>query len=243
MKLIIAGSTGLVATEILRQALSIPAITSIVGLARRETSVPDNLRPNADPSKLKSVVVSDFENYPDTVKQQLAGADACIWTIATTPDQLRSMTSEQSRNISLDYMVYGLETMAKVANSPFRFAYISGAKSERDQTKRPMVLPEFCLMRGECENRVLDFAKQSNGRVVGGIVRPGVIDAPGRSNFMLTFAGGLVRAVIGLPKCHVTEISATLLESCITGFEKETLLNEDLIRIGQKSMAERKTGP
>jgi hypothetical protein len=79
MKLIVAGSTGLVGTEIIRQALSIPAITSIVGLSRRETTVPDNLRPNADLAKLKSVIVSDFENYPEPVKQELAAADACIW--------------------------------------------------------------------------------------------------------------------------------------------------------------------
>jgi hypothetical protein len=57
------------------------------------------------------------------------------------------MTSEESRHICFDYLVYGLKTIAASANSPFRFTYISGAKAERDQTKRPMVLPEFCLMR------------------------------------------------------------------------------------------------
>jgi hypothetical protein len=33
MKLIVAGSTGFVATEVIRQALSNPVITSIAGLA------------------------------------------------------------------------------------------------------------------------------------------------------------------------------------------------------------------
>ncbi|KEY64521.1 hypothetical protein S7711_03588 [Stachybotrys chartarum IBT 7711] len=243
MKLIIAGSTGLVGAEIIRQALSIPEITSVVGLARRETPTPANLGPNADVSKLKSVVVIDFENYPEDVKQELAGADACIWTIATTPEKLGSMTTEESKKISHDYLIYGLETMAKTANTPFRFAYISGAKSERDQTKKPFILGEFCLMRGECENRVIDFAKRSDGRVVCGVARPGIIAAPGRSDFMLTFVGSFARALIGLPKVDVTEVAAALLESCISGFEKETLLNEDLGRIGQKAMAERTTGP
>ena len=79
MKLIIAGSTGFVATEVIRQALSNPAIVSIVALARRETTVPQNPGPGADTSKLKSVVCEDFENYSESVKQELAGADACIW--------------------------------------------------------------------------------------------------------------------------------------------------------------------
>lgn len=77
MKIIIAGSTGFVATELIRQALVHPSVTSIVALARRETPLPVDVE--ADTSKFKSVVCSDFENYPDDVKHELQGADACIW--------------------------------------------------------------------------------------------------------------------------------------------------------------------
>jgi dTDP-4-dehydrorhamnose reductase len=79
MKLIITGSTGFVATELIKQGLSHPAITSIVALARRTTTIPQDLGPTADATKLKSVVCDDFENYPESVKQELVGADACIW--------------------------------------------------------------------------------------------------------------------------------------------------------------------
>ena len=79
MKLIVAGSTGFVATEVIRQALSNPAITSILALARRVTTLPENLGPGADISKIKSVVCEDFANYPESVRQELAGANACIW--------------------------------------------------------------------------------------------------------------------------------------------------------------------
>ena len=74
MKLIVAGSTGFVATEIIRQALDNPAVTSIVALGRRETLLPPN-------EKLKPVVCDDFENYSENVKQQLSDADACIWYV------------------------------------------------------------------------------------------------------------------------------------------------------------------
>jgi hypothetical protein len=79
MKLIVAGSTGFVATEVIRQALSDPTITSIMALARRETALPQSLGRGADTSKLKSIVCEDFGNYPESVKQEIAGADACIW--------------------------------------------------------------------------------------------------------------------------------------------------------------------
>jgi uncharacterized protein YbjT (DUF2867 family) len=81
MKLIVAGSTGFVATEVIRQAVSHPSITSILALARRATAVPQNVGPGADTTKLKSVVCEDFGNYPESVKKELTGADACIWYV------------------------------------------------------------------------------------------------------------------------------------------------------------------
>ena len=41
--------------------------------------MPQNSGPNADVKKIKSVVCEDFTNYPENVKKELAGADACIW--------------------------------------------------------------------------------------------------------------------------------------------------------------------
>ncbi len=79
MKLIVAGSTGFVATEVIRQALARPEITSVVALARRPTPIPEKAGSGADASKLKSVVCDNFDEYPDHVKRELSGADACIW--------------------------------------------------------------------------------------------------------------------------------------------------------------------
>jgi Acetylglutamate semialdehyde dehydrogenase len=81
MKLIIAGATGFVGTELIRQALSNPRVTSILALARRTTPIPQNTAPGADPSKLKSIVCDNFEDYSEGVKKELSGADACIWYI------------------------------------------------------------------------------------------------------------------------------------------------------------------
>ena len=80
MKLIVAGSTGFLGTEIIRQAVSNRAISSVLALARRETPAPPNVKPE-DAKKLQSVIVKDFENYSEDVKQTLAGADACIWYV------------------------------------------------------------------------------------------------------------------------------------------------------------------
>lgn len=76
MKLVIGGSTGLVGTELVRQALKNPAITSIIGLSRRETPAGSSATNGA---KLKSVVCDNFEEYPDSVKKELEDVDAFIW--------------------------------------------------------------------------------------------------------------------------------------------------------------------
>lgn len=81
MKLIVVGASGFVATEIIRQSLSIPEITSVLAVARRPVSAPSNLKQGADVAKLHSVVIESYGSYPDAVMMQLAGADACIWCV------------------------------------------------------------------------------------------------------------------------------------------------------------------
>ncbi len=75
MKLVIAGASGFVGSEVLRQSLKRSDITSIVALARKPVVAPEGL----DAAKLKSVVIEDYEKYPVNIKKELAGADACIW--------------------------------------------------------------------------------------------------------------------------------------------------------------------
>lgn len=82
MKVIVAGATGYVATEVIRQALSNKQITSLVALARRATSIPPNVASDADTTKFKSVVCDDFSNYPESIKGDLTGADAVIWYVS-----------------------------------------------------------------------------------------------------------------------------------------------------------------
>lgn len=76
MKIVIGGSSGFVGTELVRQALANPAITSIIGLSRRETTLPPF---TAGADKLKSIVCDDFENYSDDIKKELHDVEACIW--------------------------------------------------------------------------------------------------------------------------------------------------------------------
>lgn len=81
MKLIVAGASGFVGTEVLRQSLNVPKITSVIALARRPVPIPAGLDSGAKASKLISVALENYDKYSDDVKKQLAGANACIWYV------------------------------------------------------------------------------------------------------------------------------------------------------------------
>lgn len=83
-------------------------------------------------------------------------------------------------------------------------------------------------VQGEAEAQILEYAEQSNGKVQSQIAKPGFITAPGR----------VMPNVPGLPKIELTDIAAALLDQVVNGFEKDTLSNDDMIRIGQKVSAE-----
>ena len=78
MKIIIAGATGFVATELVRQALRLKETTAVIALARKPVSAPASTS-DADAAKLRSVVLKSYDEYPDEVRDQLKDADACIW--------------------------------------------------------------------------------------------------------------------------------------------------------------------
>jgi nucleoside-diphosphate-sugar epimerase len=77
MKIIVAGATGLVGSEIIRQCLDIRAVTEVIALARKPIQIDES----TNFSKVKTVLIEDYGYYPDHVKAAFAGADACIWCV------------------------------------------------------------------------------------------------------------------------------------------------------------------
>ncbi|CEJ59191.1 hypothetical protein PMG11_07824 [Penicillium brasilianum] len=234
MKLVIGGSTGYVATEVLSQALKNPAITSIVALGRREAQLSPET--GSDAAKLKIIVCDNFEDYPDNVKSELENADACIWTIAITPKRLSTIPWEETCKISRDYATTAVKTLDTLRQpqprgKPLRFLYMSGHLSQRTRAQIPAVLrdsglSDYSLLRGEAETLILNYAERSQGAVQSCVVKPGLIDAPGAEK----------REVPGVPHIELPDIAAAMLDQVVGGFEKDTLSNDDLVLIAQRAL-------
>ncbi|KAK1831165.1 succinate-semialdehyde dehydrogenase [Podospora conica] len=238
MKLIITGASGLVATELLRQSLRTREITQVIALARKTVSAPSGVSP-ADAAKLKSVVLDDYERYPDDVRSQLAGADACIWTVAVTPTKAQSYAFDEVTRICQTSTLAGIRAMVEAGPArPFRFLYMSGQNAERDQSKKPLLLPAYFKMRGETENQLLAFAaaQEPAGSVEMCVVKPGIVT--GHLSGLMSVMMGVLLGLGIFKKVGIQELVAAMLQQVRDGgFETETLENDDLIRIGQKALA------
>lgn len=65
-------------------------------------------------------------------------------------------------------------------------------------------------------------------------MKPGIITAPGQ--FFKNAFASVMGYVMSVPSIYVHEISAAILHEVVNGFEKEPLMNEDLVRIGREAM-------
>ncbi|CAM1510689.1 Fc.00g010240.m01.CDS01 [Cosmosporella sp. VM-42] len=236
MKLIVAGATGFVAREVIRQAIRSREITSIIALSRK----PINLDSGSECAKVKTVIVKDYDCYPDEVKKEFAGANGCIWTVAITPSKSKGIEFEEVKRICQVSTLTGLKAMHEAGPSrPFRFVYMSGIAAERDQTKTPEFMPEYSLMRGETENQVLAYAANYPGEIEACAAKSGLITAPGYY-LKNMFAFGL-KWVKGVGNVGNAAISAAMIDQVLHGFEKEPLANDDLARIGQEVLKKQET--
>ena len=89
-------------------------------------------------------------------------------------------------------------------------------------------------LQGEAETQVLAFAAEHKGALEACVAKPGLISAAGQ--YLKSMLHTVLNIVMSLPKVDVGEISAAMIQEVMSGFEKETLENADLVRIGRLAL-------
>lgn len=69
------------------------------------------------------------------------------------------------------------------------------------------------------------------------MAKPGMIDGPGRQGLIQRTMINAGHKLIEIPKVDVKEVAAALLDQVVNVVEKDTLLNEDLVSIGQRFLS------
>lgn len=84
MHVILTGATGLVGTAALSHILSLPAgrISRVSILSRKPVPMAEG-RPN-----ITVIQHSDFMSYPPELLEALRGAEACIWALGVSQNQV-----------------------------------------------------------------------------------------------------------------------------------------------------------
>jgi uncharacterized protein YbjT (DUF2867 family) len=173
MKIIVTGATGMVGSEVIRQAIIDNDITKITAIVRRPLEVSD--------PKLKTIIhqnFSDYSNLADIFKNN----DACIWCLGISQNLV---SREEYIKITYDYTVAAAKDMLN-ANPGIGFLFLSGEGA--DNTEKTRIL--FGRIKGKTENTLtqMPFKKLY-------IARPGAIN-PSRKQKDLPFIMRLQYALV-----------------------------------------------
>ena len=82
MHVILTGATGLAGSGVLHHMLTNETIQTISILSRRAVPMAEGQ------SKAKVIIHTDFTSYPDSLLQQLKGAEGCVWALGASQTEV-----------------------------------------------------------------------------------------------------------------------------------------------------------
>ncbi|RAO74166.1 uncharacterized protein BHQ10_010178 [Talaromyces amestolkiae] len=227
MKTILAGSTGYIGREVLKECLAHPEVSDVIALSRRDL--------NISHAKLRVMIVDNddfFLHHPPGLLSHVQEADACIYCLGTN---VPVKPAELNRKINFEYAIstarqFSAEKLkGPTKTKPFRFVYLSGALPEKDETKKLWFLAENRRMRGQLENELLRLdAETRPGRLFEVyITRPGFVQPEG-ALLRTWVVGKLANSIM------VHHLAASMLRLALDGHSTPIVENRELNEIGKR---------
>ncbi|KAK6376464.1 hypothetical protein LTS17_007059 [Exophiala oligosperma] len=203
--LILTGATGLVGSAVLSHILSLPAsatpsITRLSILSRNpdisllSDPPPTGMPPRANRHTTIEVIEhKDFGNYPSELLDRLGGADACIWALGVSQNDV---PKGKYVEVTKDYTIAAAKAFAglrgginastddggdggqagnDLSSQKFKFIYVSGEGATQTPGR---FTPLFGRVKGETETALINLAKAPSlrGRLDVYSVRPAGVD-------------------------------------------------------------------
>jgi hypothetical protein len=229
MKIILAGSTGYIGHEVLKQCLAHPQVSLVIALSRRDLNISN--------AKLRMIIVDNddfFLHHPAELLSQVQDADACIYCLGTNvpvrPAELnRKINFEFALATARRFSSVFLDTQNQVATKKkFRFVYLSGALPEKDETKKLWFLADNRKMRGQLENELLklDSETRPRGLFEVYVARPGFVQPEG-AVVRTWVLGKLANSIM------LHHLAAGMLQLALDGHSGPIVENVELNEVGK----------
>jgi uncharacterized protein YbjT (DUF2867 family) len=212
MKVIIAGSSGMIGSLVLENCLRSDKIKEIISLVRKPTNIKTH-------NKIKEVVIADFENY-GTQSQLFKDVDSAFFCIGVYTG---NVNDEQFKKITLNYAVAFAKELKK--NSPnATLCMLSGAGADRTERSKT----SFARYKGMAENQIselgLKFYSFRPAYIYPVIARqePNLMYKISRTLYPLIKLFGKNASI------KSTELAEAMFNVGLFGADKEILENKDI---------------
>jgi uncharacterized protein YbjT (DUF2867 family) len=217
MKIIVTGATGLIGTEVARQAIIDENISEVVLIVRSQ--------PEIQHPKITVVLHSDFSSYAG-LESYFTNANALIWCLGISQTQV---SKKQYEVITYDY-TKACADFCKQVNPAIRFVFVSGDGADRTEKSRTL----FSRIKGKTENALLQSGLQHIF-----IARPDAVN-PRHKNPKAPFLYKLVYPLFPLIEKFAPAkiiwsdtLAKALLHIAKNGNENDTLENIELRALGK----------
>jgi nucleoside-diphosphate-sugar epimerase len=238
-KIVLAGATGFIGSEILEQCLTARSITHIYCLTRRPLAEKYSTHP-----KVTQVLHDNFDDLPDVLFERFRGwgVGGCIWALGAPVNTHANLEEAQKTGIS--YPVQAAEKFARICAPnymetqtgsyiyPFRFIFMSFWGAEENQFRSLWVWGDTRRIKGAAEKglfEAMDASEVVDGKKCLDVIsfRVGGVLAKGDAVTSMISMGTV-------PSITVDRLAAKAIHKCVVGdvdnrrvLENAEVLGED----------------
>lgn len=219
-KLILLGSSGMIGSGTLIEALENPEVESVLVVNRRPL---EKKHP-----KIKELVLKDFFDVR-SVSDQLKGYDACLFCLGQSAV---GMSEKDYHRITYELTMAWAEELLK-ANSNMRFIYVSGAGTDSTEKGSQM----WARVKGKTENALLKMPFRDVIMFRPGFIQPrkGIRSRTSWYNVVYTVFFPLYFLLYPFKGIvtDTTRLGRALVRAAIKGADKNIIQQRDINRLAQ----------
>jgi len=214
MKVLIAGSSGMVGSEILRECLAFPSIKQVLSPVRHPLPLQNE--------KLGQVVINNFNDYDQKV-HLFEGIFMAFFCIGAYTGNVKD---DEFKKITVDYAVNFAKQLAEISPGA-KLCLLSGAGADKTEKSRT----SFAKYKGMAENQIealdLDFYSFRPGYIypVSKRTEPNMMYSVSRKLYPMIKLFGKNASI------KSTELGKAMFKVGLCGHDKSILENKDILEV------------